>query len=139
MGTLLDRLKARIVGRQPAAGQADGKTAEGTAARYLDRQGVRLIERNFSVRGGEIDLIGHHGGAIVFVEVRMRQRSDFGGAGASITPAKRRRIILAARHWLTAHPAEARRPCRFDALLMTHPEDDAPDWLQNAFDANGRV
>jgi len=139
MRGFLNRLKACIVRRDPAAGQADGQRAETHAAHYLAGQGLGIIARNHSVRGGEIDLICRHGESIVFVEVRMRRRSDYGGAAASITPAKRRRIILAARHWLAANPRHHDRPCRFDALLLAHASDERPEWIRNAFDAHGRV
>jgi putative endonuclease len=60
------------------------------------------------VRGGEIDLICRDGKTLVFVEVRLRSRSDFGGAGASITAGKRRRIVLAARTiWPASRTATA--------------------------------
>jgi uncharacterized protein (TIGR00252 family) len=65
---------------------ARGREAEALAARYLECCGLRVVERNFLVRGGEIDLICRDGKTLVFVEVRQRSRSDFGGAG----PASRR-------------------------------------------------
>jgi putative endonuclease len=102
------------------------------AADYLAARGLRLIERNFRVRGGEIDLICRDGTTVVFIEVRQRTRSDFGGAAASITAAKRGRLILAARHWLQRH-GEA--PCRFDAVLIDR-EPARIEWLQGAFSAD---
>ena len=63
---------------------ARGREAEGRAAAYLASCGLREISRNFRVRGGEIDLIFLDGKVLVFVEVRQRSRSDFGGAAASI-------------------------------------------------------
>lgn len=95
--------------------QAKGAAAEQLAADYLQRQGLTLLERNFRVRGGEIDLICRDGKATVFVEVRLRSRGDFGGAAASITAAKQARLILAARHWLLRH---GETPCRFDCILL---------------------
>jgi putative endonuclease len=77
-----------------------GREAEALAARHLECCGLRVIERNFRIRGGEIDLICRDGKTLVFVEVRLRSRTDFGGAGASITVTKQRRIILAAQHYL---------------------------------------
>ncbi len=106
-----------------------GAAAEAAAADYLGARGLRVIERNFRVRGGELDLICDDGGTIVFVEVRFRSRSDFGGAGASITAQKRRRIVLAARHWLSRH---GERPCRFDCVLL---DDRRIEWLKDAFAA----
>ena len=110
--------------------QARGTTAEGAAARYLLAKGLTLIERNFRVRGGEIDLICRDGATLVFVEVRLRSRGDFGGAAASITAGKRRRIVLAARHYLAG---KADCDCRFDCVLI---DGDRLEWLKNAFSAD---
>ena len=107
-----------------------GREAEDRAARYLERGGLRLVERNFRVRGGEIDLICRDGKGLVFVEVRQRSRSDFGGAAASITTSKQRRIILAAQHYLAGQPE---CDCRFDCVLI---EGERLEWLKNAFSAD---
>ena len=140
MKALLERLKALIVRPVGDAGQADGARSEVNAARFLARHGLETIARNHRCRGGEIDLICREGRTVVFVEVRMRQREDFGGAGASITLTKRKRIVLAARHWLASQDRAARTtPCRFDVVLMRHPDDPAPEWISNAFDAEARV
>lgn len=109
---------------------ARGREAEERAAHYLDACGLRLVGRNFRVRGGEIDLIARDGASLVFVEVRLRSRSDFGGAGASITAAKRRRLILAARHYLARH---GEQPCRFDCVLI---DGERLEWIRNAFTAD---
>jgi putative endonuclease len=112
-----------------------GCEAERLAALYLERRGQRVIERNFRVRGGEIDLICKDGNTLVFVEVRLRSREDYGGAGASITPAKRRRIILAARHYL-ARRGGASSDCRFDCILMSALYEDSIEWIRHAFAAD---
>lgn len=106
---------------------ARGHEAETLALAYLEGRGLRLVARNFRVRGGEIDLIMRDGPALVFIEVRARARGTFGGAGASITTHKQRRIILAARHWLARYGDVA---CRFDCVLI-----DAGHlaWLRDAF------
>jgi putative endonuclease len=113
--------------------QAKGQAAEQLAADYLLRQGLTLIERNFRVRGGEIDLVCRDGKTTVFVEVRLRSRSDFGGAAASITAAKQARLILAARHWLLRH---GETPCRFDCILLDGLESKNVEWLRDAFSAD---
>ena len=82
------------------------------------------------MRGGEIDLIFRDGKVLVFVEVRQRSRSDFGGAAASITASKRQRLILAAQHYLLKHPDY---DCRFDCILI---DGDRLEWLRNAFSAD---
>jgi putative endonuclease len=111
--------------------QSRGAAGEQLAADYLQRQGLQLIERNFRVRGGEIDLICRDRATTVFVEVRRRSRSDYGGAAASITAAKRARLVLAARHWLQRH---GERPCRFDCVLIEGAEGaEKIEWLRDAF------
>jgi putative endonuclease len=113
--------------------QSKGAAAEQRAADYLARQGLAVIERNYRVRGGEIDLICRDGGTTVFVEVRLRSHSRFGGAAASITASKQARLILAARHWLLRH---GETPCRFDCVLFDAPDTGKPEWLRNAFSAD---
>jgi putative endonuclease len=110
--------------------QAKGAAAEQLAAGYLQRRGLALLERNFRVRGGEIDLICRDGLTTVFVEVRLRSRGDYGGAAASITAAKQARLILAARHWLLRH---GETPCRFDCILLDGPGTQNITWLRDAF------
>lgn len=81
--------------------------------------------------GGEIDLVMREprDGTLVFVEVRQRTAGTHGGAGGSITFAKQRRIVFAARHYLMA--LRTLPPCRFDVVLV----EDGIEWLQGAFDA----
>lgn len=106
-----------------------GREAEARAARYLERQGLKVLTRNYRCRGGEIDLVCRDGETLVFVEVRLRSNRNFGGAAASITAAKQRRIALAARHYLAGKPLPA---CRFDAVLL---DGETIDWIRSAFDA----
>jgi putative endonuclease len=112
------------------ARQAKGDAAEGAAAQLLGARGLRVIERNFRVKGGEIDLVCRDGATTVFVEVRLRTRQDYGGAAASITSAKQQRLILAARHWLARH---GETPCRFDAVLS---DGQTLEWIRDAFRAD---
>jgi putative endonuclease len=109
-----------------------GVAAEALAADYLQERGLKIIARNYRCRLGEIDLIAREGRTTIFVEVRQRRSSAFGGAAASITARKRTRLIRAARHYLSR--MDAMPACRFDALLI---EGDPPriDWIRNAFGA----
>jgi putative endonuclease len=66
----------------------------------------------------------------VFAEVRLRRNRDYGGAAGSITAAKRQRILLAARHYLSGR-AEA--PCRFDVMLLDALDPDHIEWIKDAF------
>ncbi|MDD3352281.1 YraN family protein [Zoogloea sp.] len=114
-----------------------GAAAEALAAEYLVRHGLTLLARNVRCRGGEVDLIAGDRGSLVFVEVRLRSNRDFGGAAASITVAKQRRIILAAQYWLLGPGRRfAQAPCRFDAVLLDRLEQDRIEWIRGAFDAS---
>jgi len=107
-----------------------GDAGEEIAVRHLVTQGLRVLARNFRVKGGEIDIVCRDGVTTVFVEVRKRTSTRFGGAVYSITPTKQRRLILAARHWLAQHGDSA---CRFDCVLL---DGDKLEWVKNAFSAD---
>jgi putative endonuclease len=117
------------------AEKQSGKQAETLAAQYLARQGLRVIAQNFHCRGGEIDLVCRDGKVLVFVEVRLRRNASYGGAAASITSTKQARIILAARHYLSAHSA-TESDCRFDCILLDGLEESRIEWLRDAFSAD---
>jgi putative endonuclease len=117
--------------------KALGDEAEARALEYLCRQGMRLEERNYRVargptgRGGEIDLILRAlDGTLVFVEVRTRAGGSHGGAAASVSRTKQRRLIYAATHYLSRFSTSP--PCRFDVVAI---DGDHIEWLPAAFDA----
>ncbi len=126
--------------RSPETGAehlARGKRAEQIAEQLLVRHGLTILERNYRCRDGEIDLIADDRGTVVFVEVRLREErksGDFGGAGASITPAKQRRIIKTAHHYLSGR--RELPPCRFDAVLLDSLDAKTPQWVKAAFGAD---
>jgi putative endonuclease len=121
-------------GQASSINESSGAKAEVLAARYLERQGARILARNVRYKGGEIDLIAEHANIILFVEVRLRQHADYGGAAGSITPHKQRRIILATRIWLAgAGKAYAKRICRFDAIVLDGLNAERIEWLPAAF------
>jgi len=106
-----------------------GAQAEALAAEHLAAAGLAIVERNWRRRVGEIDLVARDGDVLVFVEVRFRRRNDYGGAGASITAAKRARMVEAAGAYLARlSPAPA---CRFDAVLMDALDPARIEWLRN--------
>jgi putative endonuclease len=113
--------------------QADGATAEALAARHLERRGLAVIARNVRSRFGEIDLVARDGDVLVFVEVRLRRSARFGGAAASITAAKRERLVKAAEGYLATLARVP--PCRFDAVLLDGLDDTRIDWLRDIVSA----
>jgi len=108
-----------------------GAQAEALAAEFLAARGVTIVARNFRTRLGEIDLIGHDGATLIFVEVRLRRRDDYGGAGGSVTRSKRERLKAAARGYLSRLGREP--PCRFDALLLDTLDPARIEWVRDAF------
>jgi putative endonuclease len=106
-----------------------GMRAEDLCAELLRRAGLRLVERNWRCRHGEIDLIADESGTLVFAEVRMRSGSGFGGAAESVTIAKRSRLIAAARLYLARRPQAS---CRFDVFLVDGAASRV-EWIRNAF------
>ena len=112
-----------------------GQAAENLAARFLEKHGLTVLARNYRCRGGEIDLVCRTGKTLVFAEVRFRRNTDFGGAGASITLTKQRRIILAAQHYLLVHK-QPNCDCRFDCLLLNGMDEKNIDWIPNAFSSD---
>lgn len=113
--------------------QRDGDLAEALAATYLSQNGLQILERNYRVRGGELDLIALDGETLVFVEVRYRKNARFGGAAASIDARKQQRLIHAAQVYLLKHPRQAPRPCRFDCVLLDALHSAQIDWIKDAF------
>lgn len=100
-----------------------GRAAEAAAARHLEILGYRLVTTNFRARCGELDLVARDGDVLAIVEVRYRASDRYGGAAASVTHAKRTRMVRASRVFLAANPPLARLPARFDVVLVSGPPD----------------
>jgi putative endonuclease len=118
--------------RAPYARHVLGAQAEARAAAHLGAAGLELLIRNYRCRMGELDIVARQGDLLVVAEVRLRSSASHGGAAASITCAKQRRIVRATRHLLARHPALQRLRIRFDALLVPAGEGEI-EWLRNAF------
>ena len=114
-----------------------GDAAEALALAHLLGRGLTLVRRNYRVargpgsHGGEVDLIlRERDGTLVFVEVRSRRSIDHGGAAASVSHAKQRSLVFAARNFLLGYPSPP--PCRFDVVAI---DGARIEWLRAAFDA----
>lgn len=117
--------------------QRAGDAAEDAASQYLTEHGLRVIARNVRYPDGELDVIAADGATLVFVEVRLRGGDAFGGALASVDATKRRRIIRAAQHYLSAHTRGGQRPlppCRFDVIAAD--TAGVTEWVRGAFTAD---
>jgi putative endonuclease len=125
--------------RTRVAALADGRRALGQsieleAARWLEQRGLRIVQRNFCIVGGEIDLIAREQATLVFVEVRYRRDPGALRAIDSVGPRKRRLLLRCAQAWLAQHPADARRPCRFDVVGVEGERKALRfEWIRDAF------
>ncbi|HEX7115511.1 MAG TPA: YraN family protein [Steroidobacter sp.] len=111
-----------------------GIRGEDAALEHLRAAGLKLVERNYRCRGGEIDLVMLEGATLVLVEVRWRSSMQFGGAAASVTWRKQQRLARAARSLLDERPGLRRYPARFDVVAIDTPEGRVEiNWIKGAF------
>ena len=124
-----------------ATTREQGEYTESLACRYLEDKGFVLIEKNFSCRAGEIDLIMNDNKNIVFVEVRYRRSNNFGSGAESITVSKQSKLIKTASLYLQQHDKLNKYPSRFDVVSITGSIETNDinkinfDWIKNAFNA----
>jgi len=111
-----------------------GNCAEASACKYLEQHGLSVISRNYRCKSGEIDIIMQKDSHVVFVEVRLRNNTEFGSGLESITRHKKKRLITAAMHFLQQNPAYGDAPCRFDVISITgSPSNYSINWVRDAF------
>jgi len=121
-------------GDGPLDRRARGARVEAAVRAYLEAAGLHTLDANVGYRGGELDLVMRDGQILVFVEVRYRAGSVFGGGFASVDAGKRRRLVRAAELYLASHPRVSQWPCRFDvADASGDPQAPRIDWLKDAF------
>lgn len=108
-----------------------GLALEQQGARYLSAQGLRLLTTNYYCKAGEIDLVMREGSTLVFVEVRFRRSGLRGSPVETVTPAKQRRLVRCARHYLMSRQLHDTVPCRFDVLGIE--PGNRVTWVRNAF------
>lgn len=116
--------------------QVTGQRAEALARAYLEDQGLIFVCANHRTPFGELDLIMRHGESWVFIEVRYRRSSAFGGAAASVDRRKQQRLCRSAQYYLMGARAGTQTPCRFDVVAISgNLERASVDWLAGAFEA----
>lgn len=116
-----------------------GSEGEQRAARYLEQQGYRILERNYQASCGEIDLIALDRGELVFVEVKTRSTDAYGSPELAVTPRKQQRMIRAALGYVK-HRGMHQVPCRFDVVAVRTGAAGGIDVIRHAFamDRDGR-
>lgn len=117
-------------------GSDAGRRAEDLACRHLGEQGLELLQRNYRCNSGEIDLIMRDGACIVFIEVRFRRNTRFGGALESIDRRKQGKLIRTAQHYLQTQDGAHWDASRFDVVCVS-PGGETPalEWIRDAFQA----
>lgn len=110
-----------------------GQAGEDRAAKYLAKQGYRVLERNYRTSHGEIDLIALHEGTIVFVEVKTRTSDAFGAPELAVTPQKQRRMVKTALGYIKYKKLH-QVPCRFDVVAISDATEQEVALIQNAFE-----
>lgn len=113
-----------------------GNRWENMVCEYLEKQGLAIIDRNFTVRGGEIDIIAREGDCICFIEVKYRSYKAI-DAYFSVGNKKQRLIIKTAQTYLLKHPVDLQP--RFDVVFVfSEGEDESIEYIRNAYDGTGR-
>jgi putative endonuclease len=114
-----------------------GQDAELACCRYLQQQGLKLLDRNYHGRRGELDLVMRERDTVVFIEVRYRKNNAFGGALESITCSKQEKLRLTAEQYLQQETDLTQG--RFDVVAMTGKIQNngscnySFEWIKNAF------
>ena len=120
----------------PSARSRIGRSAEIAAAAELGRRGYRIIASNYRCRAGEIDFVANEGECLVFVEVRCKRTNEYGTPAESITPAKMRKLVSTAEHYLVERGLTD-TACRFDVVEVVSEGGKlvVKDILRDAFTA----
>jgi len=115
-------------------GKLLGRTGEERAAKFLVSKGYRILERNYSTRSGEIDLIGMHQGTVAFIEVKTRSNDAFGAPELAVDHRKQQRMIKAALGYIKEKKLH-QVPCRFDVVaIISTANEQQVELIQNAFE-----
>lgn len=110
--------------------RAIGADWERRAAEYLTEHGMRIVEKNYRNKNGEIDLIGRHGEYLVFVEVKYRRSSEKGFAVEAVDLRKQRRICRVADYYRYSRGLGDNCNVRYDVVAI---QGEEIEWIQNAF------
>jgi putative endonuclease len=108
-----------------------GQQYEQLALEYLQQQGLQPIQQNFQCKAGEIDLVMRDGDSIVFIEVKYRASSAFGGAAAAVTASKQQKLLRASRWYLQQYRL-TNQPCRLDVVAIEGQPPYQLQWIKNA-------
>ena len=121
---------------QPMKSKEIGNFGEGAVCRFLESKGYEIVKRNFTVRGGEIDIIARKSGVLAFVEVKTRKAESLTSGESAVTRAKMSHIIKAAGEFIKS--LDSVPECRFDVAVVTAGGNDISNikYYKGAFDAS---
>lgn len=121
-----------------------GDEAEQLACQFLENQGLTLVESNYRIKGGEIDLVMRDNQHLVFIEVRYRSNNSFGSGAESVDGRKQARLIKAASVYLLEKSSQTTQPARFDVMSISAAQPSSQsssqlqpeiEWIKDAFQA----
>ena len=113
----IEKLLSKNLSDENKTAVSIGISGEETAVKILKKHGYKIIERNYRIRQGEIDIIAKDGEYTCFVEVKFRKNDDFGDPGDFIDERKQQKLIKAAQHYAVKKGIYD-TPMRFDAVLI---------------------
>jgi len=120
--------------RKSANSRLSGAAWEKIAENYLCTHGLKLLQRNYASRFGEIDLIMEDEKTVVFVEVKFRNSNQHGSGADAVTLQKQDKISRTAGWFLANNPHRAEQFCRFDVISIDPGKNDhGINWITNAF------
>ena len=130
----LSMARQRLNKHQALDSRSTGAHWEKAAESFLRSNGLKLLQRNFSSRFGEIDLIMEDDKTVVFVEVKYRTSRQHGSGADAVTFQKQGRISRTASWFLAKNPHRAEQYCRFDVISIDAlKKDQGIDWIKGAF------
>ncbi len=109
-----------------------GRSGEIRASHYLREKGYRILEMNYSVKEGEVDIVAEKSGVLVFIEVKTRSNRAFGDPLEAITESKQERIIAASHEYLVAHSGSPDVPWQIDVITLE--QDPGKQWILNHYE-----
>lgn len=110
-----------------------GSEIESAACKWLEQQGLAIVERNYRCKLGEIDIVAREGDTIIFIEVRKRSHPGFGDGFSSVDYRKQQKLLRTARRYLQERKYFDQYPCRFD--IVSARSATQLEWLRDAFQA----
>ena len=117
-----------------------GDRGERAAAKYLKKQGLKILTKQYRNQFGEIDIVALQGKQVVFVEVKTRQSTDTGQPFEAVDQRKQHKLTQVALAWLKQH-RRLNESARFDVVSVVWPQDASEPQIEhfvNAFEATGR-